>query len=62
MDRRSFLLAASGAALLSPLGLPTRAAETPPSPGWRRFKLTTQIDLSVESGPAQLWLPLAQSA
>lgn len=62
VNRRSFLLAASGAALLPCFNVPARAGENPPPAGWRRFELTTQIDLSVESGPAQLWLPLAQSA
>ncbi|WP_374545514.1 transglutaminase family protein [Rhodoblastus sp.] len=62
LNRRSFLLAASGAAVLSRIDIAARAAENPPQAGWRRFELTTQVDLSTESGAAQLWLPLAQSA
>jgi transglutaminase-like putative cysteine protease len=61
LNRRSFLLATSGAAFLSRIDLPARAAENPPLAGWRRFELTTLVDLSAESAPAQLWLPLAQS-
>jgi transglutaminase-like putative cysteine protease len=56
MDRRTLLASLAGAAL--PLG----AAAEAPGGGWRRFEITTSVDLSVETGPADIWLPLAGEA
>lgn len=60
MDRRSFLLAASGALFISPIKAP--AAELAPHAGWRRFQVVTTVNLAEQAEPAQLWLPLAQNA
>jgi transglutaminase-like putative cysteine protease len=54
MHRRAFLASLSAATL--PLGV---AAE--PS-AWRRYELTTTIDLTAESGPARVWIPLTSDA
>jgi transglutaminase-like putative cysteine protease len=67
-DRRSFLLAASGAALVATphgrhaLVAPASASEGEAVTGGRRFELAIQVDLLDETAPAQLWLPLAQNA
>jgi transglutaminase-like putative cysteine protease len=58
MNRRSFL-AASAALPLTGLVRPSLAAPTAP---WRRFEMTTRVMLEGSTGPAQLWLPLAQTA
>jgi Transglutaminase-like superfamily len=39
-----------------------RGAEAMQPADWRRFEVTTRVTLLDSSGPAQLWLPLAQSA
>jgi transglutaminase-like putative cysteine protease len=63
MYRRT-LLAASAltTALAHPIGVRALAAEAAPMAGWRRFELTTRVTLLNSSGPAQLWLPLAQTS
>ncbi len=57
MHRRS-LLAGLGASAL-PLSAAGRAGAQSQSDGWRRFELTTEIDLSAQTTPVDLWLPLA---
>ena len=57
MDRRTVL---AGAGALG-VAAATRALADATSDGWRRYKLTAEIDLA-HPGPAQLWVPLAQSA
>jgi transglutaminase-like putative cysteine protease len=57
MRRRTFLsgLAASAAAI--------GANATPAAgEGWRRFELTTTVELAATDTPAQLWLPMAGNA
>ncbi|WP_159995876.1 transglutaminase family protein [Roseomonas sp. 18066] len=51
-------------ALARPAAAQTPAAPTlaPAPAGWRRFELTTRVTLPDGPGPAQLWLPLAQTA
>ncbi|MGI4977811.1 MAG: transglutaminase-like domain-containing protein [Janthinobacterium lividum] len=57
-----------GALMASPclaLGRPSHAQEAAPvkeGDGWRQFEVTTRVTLSDAPGPAQLWLPLAQTA
>ena len=70
MNRRKFLAAAIAAPVAGRLALlssPSFAAEASPvpeavSPGWRNFEVTTRITLPDAAGPAQLWVPLAQTA
>ena len=69
MNRRRFLAVAATApfAGYSASGLPAvPASETPAlSPNetaWRDFEITTHVTLPDVAGPAQLWLPLAQTA
>ena len=61
MNRRTLLASALAAPLASPVGFRASAAETVPVAGWRRFELTMRIALLDAPGPAQLWLPLAQT-
>ncbi|WP_419899536.1 transglutaminase-like domain-containing protein [Roseomonas sp. USHLN139] len=64
MQRRALLssLAALPAGLaLGSLARPAAAQASLPA-GWRRFELTTEVTLPETPGPAQLWLPLAQTA
>jgi transglutaminase-like putative cysteine protease len=57
MHRRTVLAGAGALGLAAATGATADAAG-----GWRRYKLTAQIDLAGHPGPAQLWIPLAQSA
>lgn len=59
MDRRSFLSAALAASAWPAAGTARAAAA---AAGWRTFELTTTVDLTAETGPADLWLPLATEA
>jgi transglutaminase-like putative cysteine protease len=60
MHRRT-LLASLGASAL-PLGAADLAAAQPTSsPEWRRYELTTTIDLTAQTGPARVWIPLTDS-
>ena len=60
MHRRS-LLAGLGATAL-PLSTAERAgAQAASAGGWRKFELTTTIDLAADKAPVDLWLPLAGS-
>ncbi len=64
MQRRHLV----GALMVAPclaLGRPSRAEDAAPATeggGWRQFEVTTRVILSDAPGPAQLWLPLAQTA
>jgi len=58
MNRRQFLAASA----VLPLVRQTRAAESDPVPAWRHFAVTTRVVLRDSFGPAQLFLPLAQTA
>ena len=70
MDRRVFLATTAAAPLISRLSLGANraeAAEPAPTLGWRQFEVTTRVTLQSApgqsaTGPAQLWLPLAQTA
>ena len=64
MHRRHLVGALMAAPCLA-LGRSVRAEEAAPvteADGWRRFEVTTRVTLSDAPGPAQLWLPLAQTA
>ena len=39
-----------------------RAATALPDAGWRRYEVITDVALPASEGPAELWLPVAQSA
>jgi transglutaminase-like putative cysteine protease len=54
MKRRDFLAALAASSLA---GRALRA--TSQEPRWRRFEITTRIDLSGVRGPARAWVPLA---
>jgi transglutaminase-like putative cysteine protease len=57
MQRRTFLSSLAAAAL--PLGAADLGrAEPAPATGWRRYELTTTIDLTAQTGPARVWIPL----
>lgn len=62
MNRRTLLASAATSPFFAPAFVrhAARAAESTPS-GWRRFELTTRIALNDTSGPADLWVPLAQT-
>ena len=56
MDRRTLLTGIAGAALAT-----TAARRAFAGPDQRRYKLVAELDLTGHPGPAQLWVPLAQS-
>jgi len=58
MRRRSFL---AGLAAGAVAGGAARADASAVADGWRRYELTTTIDLAGPDTPARLWLPLAGS-
>jgi transglutaminase-like putative cysteine protease len=58
MNRRTLLAGATAPLIAS---LAPEAFAQAPSPSWRRFKVTTRVDLSATGESADLWLPLAQS-
>lgn len=64
MQRRSFLRNAAIAPMAMSLGgiAAARAGSVPSEAGWRRYEITTDIDMPASGGPATLWLPVAQSA
>ena len=59
MDRRSVLAGAGALSAAAAIGPAAEALDA--ASGWRRYKLTAEIDLA-HPGPAQLWVPLAQTA
>lgn len=61
MDRRKFLTAALAAPLAAGLDPFSTRAVAVPTAGWRTFEITTRVSLRDSTGPAQLWLPLAQT-
>ena len=65
MNRRKFLATAFAAPLAGQLALPTLAANdfSPHSilPNWRYFQISTEVTLPDIAGPAQLWVPIAQT-
>jgi len=62
MNRRAFLATAAVAPLAAQFATARRAAAAEGGAGWRRFEVMTRVTLLDSSGPAQLWLPLAQTA
>ncbi len=65
MNRRHFLQisATTGLAALIGDGALRQAMAANAAPAaWRRFEITTTVTLRESGGPAQLWLPLIQSA
>ena len=64
MQRRHLMAAVMAVPALA-LARPAHAAEAVPETGrdgWRQFEVTTRVALLGAPGPAQLWLPLAQTA
>lgn len=64
MNRRT-LLTAAVASLAGSFSVPRRAeaaGEEATAARWRHFEVTTRVTLLDSPGPAQLWLPLAQTA
>ena len=59
MQRRAFLAAAS---LIGVGAAPGQAAEPSRDVNWRKFEVTTRIDLRDRSAQAMVWVPLAQTA
>lgn len=55
MRKRTFLAGLAGAATATAFG-GARAAD-----GWRRYTLTTEVDLSAPDAPAMLWIPVFES-
>jgi transglutaminase-like putative cysteine protease len=64
MDRRTFVSTAVGAGAALAAAPVVRAAQPSPAaaPGFRQFEVVTTVDLPVAAEPAQLWLPVFQSA
>jgi transglutaminase-like putative cysteine protease len=67
MNRRA-LLAAAATPFAARLAAPRQAVAAdagmavPSIAGWRRFEVTTRVALLDSPGPAQLWLPVVQTA
>ncbi|HMN70894.1 MAG TPA: transglutaminase-like domain-containing protein [Rhodoblastus sp.] len=61
MDRRALLASglAAGAAALMPRGAQAEGAFAPTPGAWRRFAVTTRLDIAKPEGATQAWLPLA---
>ncbi len=60
MHRRSLLAGLAASTL--PLAAAARAGAQPPLPsGWRKFEMTSTVDLAPHDAPVDLWLPLAGS-
>lgn len=62
MDRRRFIKSgsiASGLALLPFARASANPAED--SAGWKRFGLTTQVDIAIEHGKTRIWLPIPRA-
>lgn len=67
-NRRDFTLSLAGAGALTALGAapsmlqaqtaPAQRNFNPQAGNWRRFELTTRVDLLQSDGAAQVWLPL----
>src|SRR5258708_7898278 len=65
MNRRMYLVALAAATFTRGAGFEAsdaHAADAVAAPGWRQFEVTTHVTLRDASGPARLWLPLAQTA
>ena len=61
MDRRALLASglAAGAAALAPRMAQAQGTFAPAPGGWRRFAVTTRLDIAKPEGATQAWLPLA---
>ncbi|MCW6509397.1 transglutaminase-like domain-containing protein [Lichenifustis flavocetrariae] len=59
LSRRRFTAAIAGCAAATVLTGPGIAAVSGAGEGWRRFRVTTRLDLTDAPGPAQAWVPLA---
>jgi transglutaminase-like putative cysteine protease len=57
---RRTLLAAAAASFACPLATGPASAQ-PAAAAWRRFKVTTRVELSATAEPVSLWLPIAES-
>jgi transglutaminase-like putative cysteine protease len=61
MNRRGFLrtgVVMSAATAWPRAGLPEQSAEPSPKPAWRRFEVTSRIEILNPAGRTQAWLPL----
>ncbi len=61
MHRRSLVAALTASALQLPAAKGAQAVSVSGS-GWRRFELTTAIDIAQQNAPLELWLPLVGDA
>ena len=61
LDRRNFIVGASaaGAALLAPRAADAQPAFAPAPGAWRKFAVTTRLEIAKPEGATQAWLPLA---
>ena len=62
MYRRHFMAAAMAAPAFVHLARADDVVPVTDTDGWRQFEVTTRVSLLDAPGPAQLWLPLAQTA
>jgi transglutaminase-like putative cysteine protease len=60
MHRRT-VLAGAAAPLISSLFSGPSFAQARAGDGWRRWEVTTRVDLAATAEPAELWIPLAES-
>ena len=58
MNRRTMIKSAGAVSALALLPRMAIAAFAPTPDGWRRFEVTTRIELPEASGPAQAWIPV----
>ena len=63
MQRRHFLLISSIAASSGTFGnamaaIPTTTTATAATAAWRKYEITTQIDLSEKTGQSRVWIPV----
>src|SRR5690606_28082310 len=57
MDRRAFLKSSSASAAVI-AALPWHGALAAPAKGWRRYEITTQVEIVEPRGVSRAWIPL----
>ncbi|OWU73140.1 transglutaminase family protein [Phaeobacter sp. 22II1-1F12B] len=58
LDRRRFMQAVGASAAISLLPRGASAGFAPMPSGWRRFELTTSVEIARDGAPVDLWLPV----
>ncbi|MBE9637079.1 transglutaminase-like domain-containing protein [Salipiger mangrovisoli] len=58
LDRRNMIMAGAAFSVLPLLPRGARAAFAPTPADWRRFEVTTRVDIAADGKPVQAWLPV----